>query len=158
MLLQTNSYLVPKDRRAEHERLVRRIRQAMLRLGCDSFEVYEQVGHNWTPLKRSERHDRFIQLMRFRDRRHHQEVQAAERTDPPAQQLLRDFCALINLPQQQEANSFAIGFYSGVVSSLSPELPPDAFAEPPPAEEAPPADAPPADAPPADVPPSSEGA
>ena len=48
MLLQTNSYIVPKDKRAEHARLLRRFRAALAKLGCDSFEVYEQVGANWT--------------------------------------------------------------------------------------------------------------
>jgi hypothetical protein len=47
MLLQTNSYIVPKEKRAEHARLVRRFRQTLARLGCDHFEVYEQVGANW---------------------------------------------------------------------------------------------------------------
>ena len=117
MLLQTNSYVVPRDRRAEHDRLVRRIRQAMLRLGCDLFDVYEQVGPNWTPQRGN---DRFIQMMRFRDRRHHQQVQAAERSDPAVQQLIREFCTLINLPQQQEGGLFAVGFYAGVVTSVEP--------------------------------------
>ena len=48
MLLQTNSYIVPKDKRAEHARLLRRFRASLAKLGCDSFEVYEQVGSNWT--------------------------------------------------------------------------------------------------------------
>ena len=51
MLLQTNSYVVPKDKREEHERLIRRIRQSLLRIGCDCFEVYEQVGSNWAAIK-----------------------------------------------------------------------------------------------------------
>lgn len=136
MLLQTNSYVVPKDKRAEHERLVRRIRQTMLRLGCDLFEVYEQVGHNWTPLRGN---DRFIQMMRFRDRRHHQQVQAAERSDPGAQQLIRDFCALVNLPQQQDGGLFAIGFYAGVFTTHASEYAPEA-AEPSATETPAPAD------------------
>ena len=51
MLLQTNSYIVPKERRAEHQRLLRRFRQTLARLGCEHFEVYEQVGANWTKWK-----------------------------------------------------------------------------------------------------------
>src|SRR5207237_1116112 len=125
------SYLVPQDRRAEHERIVRRIRQTMLRLGCDQFEVYEQVGHNWTPLKGGKGHYRFVQMMRFRDRGHHQAVQAAERTDPAVQQLIREFCGLINLTQQQESNSFATGFYSSVVYTGVGELAPVAADSPP---------------------------
>src|SRR5215218_7172452 len=47
MLLQTNSYIVPKDRRSEHTRLLRRFRQTLTRLGAEHFEVYEQVGANF---------------------------------------------------------------------------------------------------------------
>ena len=34
MLLQTNSYVVPKDKRLEHAKLMRRFRQTLVRLGC----------------------------------------------------------------------------------------------------------------------------
>ena len=66
MLLQTNSYIVPKEKRVEHARLLRRFRQALARVGCDHFEVYEQVGSNWT----GETTGRFVQIMRFRDKQH----------------------------------------------------------------------------------------
>ena len=81
MLLQTNSYIVPRDRRMEHARLLRRFRQTLMRLGCDHFEVYEQVGANWST---AESTGRFVQIMRFRDRRHQMAVQSAERSDPGA--------------------------------------------------------------------------
>src|SRR5579884_109887 len=61
MLLQTNSYVVPKDRRPEHARLLRRFRQTLARLGCEHFEVYEQVGANWSS---AEPTGRYVQLMR----------------------------------------------------------------------------------------------
>src|SRR5665213_2949311 len=112
MLLQTNSYVVPNEKRAEHARVIRRFRQALLRLGCDQFEVYEQVGANWSP---SEGHVRFVQLMRFRDRRQQQAVQAAERDDPMAQRIIAEFCDLVNLPYQQENGFFAVGFYTSVL-------------------------------------------
>jgi hypothetical protein len=109
MLLQTNSYIVPRDRRMEHARLLRRFRQTLLRLGCDHFEVYEQVGTNWNT---GETTGRFVQIMRFRDRKHQLAVQAAERTDPTAQALVREFCELINFPYQQQQGLFAVGFYT----------------------------------------------
>jgi hypothetical protein len=112
MLLQTNSYIVPREKRAEHERLVRRFRQAFARLGCEQFEVYEQVGQNWS---NSEPTGRFVQLMRFRDRRHQQAVQEAERKDPAAQALIQEFCRLINFPYQQQQGLFAIGFYASML-------------------------------------------
>jgi hypothetical protein len=118
MLLQTNSYVVPKDKREEHERLIRRIRQAMLRIGCDQFEVYEQVGGNWAPIKGG----RFIQLMRFRDRQHHHEIQEAEKNDPSLQQLINDFMEMIDLPSQQEQGLFAMGHYSRVSATPSSEI------------------------------------
>jgi hypothetical protein len=109
MLLQTNSYIVPRDKRMEHARLLRRFRQTLLRLGCDHFEVYEQVGTNWNT---GETTGRFVQIMRFRDRKHQLEVQAAERSDTTAQALVREFCELINFPYQQQQGLFAVGFYT----------------------------------------------
>lgn len=109
MLLQTNSYIVPKDRRAEHARLLRRFRQTLARLGCEHFEVYEQVGQNWSAEQTS---GRFVQIMRFRDRRHQLAVQSAERTDPTAQRLIAEFCDIINFPYQQQHGMFAVGFYT----------------------------------------------
>jgi hypothetical protein len=112
MLLQTNSYIVPKEKRAEHSRLIRRFRQTLLRLGCDHFEVYEQVGANWS---NSESAGRYVQILRFLDRKHQLAVQAAERTDPTAQAVIADFCDLINFPYQQQQGLFAVGFYTSVL-------------------------------------------
>jgi hypothetical protein len=120
MLLQTNSYIVPKEKRAEHARLMRRFRQVLNRLGCDSFEVYEQVGANWSNTQTS---GRFVQIMRFRDRKHQLAVQGAERTDPSAQELIAEFCDLVNYPYQQQQGQFAVGFYSSVLP-LAPARPP----------------------------------
>jgi hypothetical protein len=93
----------------EHARLLRRFRQTLLRLGCDHFEVYEQVGTNWNT---GETTGRFVQIMRFRDRKHQLAVQAAERSDTTAQTLVREFCELINFPYQQQQGLFAVGFYT----------------------------------------------
>src|SRR6185436_17509370 len=108
MLLQTNSYVVPKETRAEHARLVRKFRQTLARLGCDQFDVFEQVGANWAG---GDTTGRFVQMMRFRDRKHQLAVQSAERNDPAAQQLIAEFCELINFPYQQQQGLFAVGFY-----------------------------------------------
>jgi hypothetical protein len=123
MLLQTNSYIVPKDKRTQHARLVQRFRQSLARLGCDHFEAYEQVGANWSPADTT---GRFVQLMRFRDRKHQLAVQAAERNDATAQALIKEFCELINFPYQQQQGLFAVGFYH----SLLPSFTPRATAEP----------------------------
>ncbi len=112
MLLQTNSYIVPKEKRAEHSRLIRRFRQTLLRLGCDHFEVYEQVGSNWS---NAESAGRYVQILRFLDRKHQLAVQAAERSDPTAQAVIADFCDLINFPYQQQQGLFAVGFYTSVL-------------------------------------------
>jgi hypothetical protein len=117
MLLQTNSYIVPADKRAEHARLLRRFRQVLTRLGCDSFEVYEQVGSNWNTAEIS---GRVVQIMRFRDRRHQLAVQAAERNDPVAQAVIAEFCNLINFPYQQQQGLFAVGFYNAVIPAATP--------------------------------------
>jgi hypothetical protein len=112
MLLQTNSYIVPKDRRAEHARLMRRFRQVLAKLGCDNFEVYEQVGANWGG---GDTNGRFVQIMRFRDRKHQLSIQNAERSDPSAQALINEFCELVNFPYQQQQGFFAVGFYNSVL-------------------------------------------
>lgn len=112
MLLQTNSYIVPQEKRAEHARLMRRFRQALHQVGCDNFEVYEQVGANWGGITTT---GRFVQIMRFRDRRHQMAVQAAERNDAAAQQLIAEFCELINYPQQQQQQQFVVGFYASAL-------------------------------------------
>jgi hypothetical protein len=112
MLLQTNSYIVPQEKRAEHARLMRRFRQVLTKVGCDNFEVYEQVGANWGNAPTT---GRFVQIMRFRDRRHQVAVQNAERTDPAAQQLIAEFCELINYPYQQQQQQFAVGFYASAL-------------------------------------------
>lgn len=116
MLLQTNSYVVPHDKRTEHVKLLARFRQTLLRLGCDSFEVYEQVGPNWNSAQTS---GRFVQIMRFRDRRHQQAVQQAERTDSMAQKLIAEFCELINFQYQQQQSLFATSYYTGLFSGDS---------------------------------------
>jgi hypothetical protein len=145
MLLQTNSYIVPKDKRAEHSRVLRRFRAALAKLGCDSFEVYEQVGANWNT---GEPTGRYVQIMRFRDRRHQLAVQQAERGDPVAQAIIAEFCQLINFPYQQQQGLFAVGFYNGVLpvaptrpqaddgqAAVAAEPEPEAAAEAPPAPE-----------------------
>jgi hypothetical protein len=112
MLLQTNSYIVPPEKRAEHARLMRRFRQVLNRIGCDNFEVYEQVGSNWAAGKSP---GRYVQIMRFRDRKHQLAVQNAERSDPAAQELIAEFCELVNYPYQVQQNMFAVGFYNSVL-------------------------------------------
>lgn len=140
MLLQTNSYIVPKDKRAEHNRLMRRFRQALSKIGCEHFEVYEQVGPNWGPLKGG---GRFVQILRFRDRKHQITIQQAEKSDPAIQQIIAEFCELVNLPYQQEKGLFALGYYVGVVTCepgdvwreaarQGQEPPPPAHDDPPP--------------------------
>ena len=112
MLLQTNSYIVPKEKRTEHARLMRRFRQALAKLGCDLFEVYEQVGPNWNGADSS---GRYVQIMRFRDRKHQLAVQNAERSDAVAQAIINEFCDLVNFPYQQQQGLFAVGFYNSVL-------------------------------------------
>jgi hypothetical protein len=109
MLLQTTSYIVPKDKRVEHARLLRRFRQTLMRLGCEYFEVYEQVGANWNPNQTT---GRFVQILFFRDRKHYLAHQAAEKNDAQAQKIVAEFCEMINLPYQQEQGLFAVGYYT----------------------------------------------
>ncbi|MFT3788012.1 MAG: hypothetical protein QM770_17880 [Tepidisphaeraceae bacterium] len=113
MLLQTNSYIVPKDKRTEHARLVKQFKQVMSRLGCDDFEVYEQAGPNWS----TEVGGRFVQIMKFRDREHQRSIREAEQSDAVAQELVREFIELINFPYQHQQGLATTAFYIGVVTA-----------------------------------------
>ena len=115
MLLQTNSYIVPKEKRAAHNHLMQRFRQVLMKIGCDHFEVYEQVGANWAG---GETSGRFVQMMKFRDRKHCQAVQLVERKDPAAQALVREFCELINFQYQEQQGLFAHGYYNAVIEPI----------------------------------------
>lgn len=138
MLLQTNSYIVPKDKRAEHIRVLRRFRQTLRRLGCEHFEVYEQTPPHWGA---GETTGRYVQLLRFRDRDHQAAIQTAERQDADAQKLIAEFCELINFPYQQQQGLFASGFYASLLpvapdgestgdATADDVSPPDAPAQP----------------------------
>ena len=131
MLLQTNSYIVPPEKKAAHNNLMKRFRQVLVRIGCDHFEVFEQVGANWAGADAS---GRFVQIMKFRDLKHCLGVQAAERQDPAAQSLVKEFCDLINLPYQTEQGLFAHGYYQSVTDPVRPQGAPPADAVPPPGE------------------------
>jgi hypothetical protein len=120
MLLQTTSYIVPRDKRIEHARLLRRFRQTLLRLGCEHFEVFEQVGAHWNSNQAT---GRFVQILQFRDRKQYLAHQTAEKTDPDAQQIIGDFCRLVNLPYQQENGLFAVGYYNSFMPPIGPALP-----------------------------------
>ncbi len=115
MLLQTNSYIVPKEKRAAHNHLMQRFRQVLMKIGCDHFEVFEQVGANWAG---GETSGRFVQMMKFRDRKHCQAVQLAERKDAAAQALVKEFCELINFAYQEQQGLFAHGYYNAVIEPI----------------------------------------
>lgn len=135
MLLQTNSYVVPKEKRSEHARLVRRFKQCLSRLGCEDYEVYEQVGNNWTS---DQTGGRFVQIMRFRDRRHQLAVQAAEKNDAAAQAIIAEFCDMVNFPYQQQQGLFAVGFYTSLLAATQKALPHEPATPAPPAQASPP--------------------
>lgn len=140
MLLQTNSYFVPKEKRTEHARLVKRFRALMLKLGCEDFDVCEQTGPNWT----SELHGRFVQLMRFRDEAHQRAVREAEQSDASAQDLVREFCELVDYGYQQQQGMATTAYYrslgsapvqhafgSNAAAAAQPAIPADDSIEPP---------------------------
>jgi hypothetical protein len=91
---------------------MKKLRQKMAELGCEDFEVYEQVGANWSPGQST---GRFVQTLRFHNRRHFLAVQEAERNDPVAQELVREFVAMVDLPSQQQQGLYASSCYSQVL-------------------------------------------
>ena len=133
MLLQTNSYIVPREKHEEHMRLIRRFKQVLQKLGCENFEVYEQTGPNWTPGETG----RCVQLMRFRDKKHQQQVQNAERNDPTAQAIISELAELLNMTVQQQQGFFAAGFYQSVLIERETEAA-ERVVNAPPAKQGPP--------------------
>jgi hypothetical protein len=142
MLLQTNSYIVPKEKRTEHARLIKRFRALMHRLGCDDFDVCEQTGPNWV----SETGGRFVQLMTFRDEAHQKAVRDAEQSDPSAQDLVREFCELVDYGYQQQQGIATTAYYRSILGAPGNRLPAPALtattpliaSEEPPEDEIPP--------------------
>ncbi|MGF1632264.1 MAG: hypothetical protein ACFCVE_00300 [Phycisphaerae bacterium] len=120
MLLQTNSYVVSEEKRPEHVRLMRRFAQIMARLGLEQFEVLEQIGPGFGTGRPS---GRFVQIMRFRDKQHQQQVQALERSDPEAQELIGRFCELVEFAEQQQQGLATAHYYAAVVESGAPAAP-----------------------------------
>ncbi len=131
MLLQTNSYLVPESKRAEHERLMRRFRACFERLGSE-FEVFEQTDDTFAPAARGTPAARFVQMMHFRDVEHQRQVQDAEQHDDVAKRLIADFVRLVDLPRQQQQGLYAAGHYRDLpADDPTPRLGPPATTPPP---------------------------
>lgn len=107
MLVQTHSYLLKPELREEHARLTARMAAVLARLGCVAFEVLEQVDDVGQPT------GRVVQILRFRNSRHHREVQSAEAADAEAQQLVRRFAHLIDHAGQLAAGTFQMRYYHG---------------------------------------------
>ena len=117
MLLQTNSYVVPKDKRNEHALLVRRFRQSLAKLGCGHFEVYEQVSQNWSG---QDSGGRYVQIIcASATAGISSKCRRPSASDPVAQALIQEFCELINFPFQQQQGLFAVGFYNSVLPAIS---------------------------------------
>ena len=114
MLLQTNSYLVPRARRDAHARLMRRFAACFRRLGSD-LEVYEQAdGPEFRPRGRDAESTRFVQMMRFRDRDHQRQVRDREQSDAEAKGLIAEFVELVDLARQGREGQYAGSYYLGL--------------------------------------------
>jgi len=74
--------------------------------------------------------------MQFRDRRHQQAVQQAEKADAMAQRLIADFCQLINFPYQQQQGLFATSYYTSLFAPETLRGPGPASSRPPEPSEA----------------------
>jgi hypothetical protein len=140
MLLQTNSYLVPRDRIRAHDDLMRRFRSCFSRLGLETqqFEVLRETGPEFsTPRTSAVRH---VQVVRFRDKDQYDLIHDAEAADPEAQELVAEFARLVELEAQQRRGHFVGTYYvqSDLSAKPQPTLP--AHEPTPPAHE--PADSP----------------
>jgi hypothetical protein len=129
MLLQTNSYLVPEARLGEHRRLMRKMAACFARLGLGGdqpgrFDIFEQVGPEFTNRSSGSAGIRCIQMMRFADREQQQRVQKAEAEDAEARQIVDTLCRLVDLPGQQKRGLFANGFYVNAELATSEEAEP----------------------------------
>ncbi len=125
MLLQTNSYLVPRDRLRAHDLLMSRFRQCFERMGLPSsdFDVFRQAGEGFTS-DRTTPGVRCVQMMRFRDRDHFNTVRQTEEGDAEAKRLVDELCRLVDLPAQQRTGHFGGAFYTAAPLEQSTTLAP----------------------------------
>ena len=130
MLLQTNSYLVPRDRLAAHDELMARFRRCFERLGvrAGQFEVYRQTSDDFAE-DRSIPAVRCVQMMRFATTDEHEQVRNREFDDPEAQSLIIELSRLVDLPAQQRSGHFGGGFYSDRLDDAEPEAAAEALEE-----------------------------
>lgn len=111
MIVLTHAYLVAPDRLDDHGRLFRRLREAAARLG-EELELLQELSPDLAPPdSTSLKPVRFVQIARFKDRAHLQQLQAAERGDATLQALLSELIALLDLPSQRQRGTYVSGYY-----------------------------------------------
>ena len=108
MILLTHAYLVPREKEDQHARLVRRLAEVMSGLGAE-FEVFEQRAAEIGSQESAT--GRFVQIARFRDQKHLQQVQAAETSNIQAQALIAEICELVDMAGQQMRGTYLPGTY-----------------------------------------------
>jgi hypothetical protein len=117
MLLQTNSYLVPNGRRAQHARLIQKFVACFERLGGD-IEVYEQTAPGFEPFARNTEAFRFAHVMRFRDHEHQQAVATREAQDQEAVKLIAELVELVDLRRQRRDGRYIGNFYRQAIATV----------------------------------------
>jgi hypothetical protein len=113
MLLQTHSYFVPNEHRDEHAKLMVSFGSILKRLGVEHFQVYEQLGDDFSGESAT---GRFVQTIGFRDKAHRLKIQELEVRDPEARRVLSVFSTLIDLPMQREQGLFSAAYYASLSS------------------------------------------
>ncbi len=115
MLLQTNSYLVPRDRMAAHDELMRRFAACFARLGVaeGAFELFRQTSAEYRP-DTAAAAQRVTQILRFDDRKQQEAVHEAEAHDAEAAALVGELRKLVDLDEQAARGHFTSSYYASV--------------------------------------------
>ncbi|MEM7808642.1 MAG: hypothetical protein AAF561_11060 [Planctomycetota bacterium] len=122
MLLQTNSYLVPRHRLREHDDLMRQFVACFRRLGVadGAFEVFQSLDHEYRQHD-NQPHQRITQILRFRDHDQQQAVHRAEASDPEAAELVEKLRRLVDLDEQAARKQFTSNYYGQIILTGSPQ-------------------------------------
>lgn len=83
MYIETYAYKVPEDKIDQYLDIQRRTKEIYLRYGCIAYEVF-QTDDDWC-----------LEISRFKDRKHYENVTRHVDLDPKIKTLWKEFCSIV---------------------------------------------------------------
>lgn len=83
MFIETYAYKVPKNNVDQYFDIQRRTKQVYLRYGCTAYEVFKS-DDDWC-----------LEICRFNDREHYENVTKSVDLDPEIEILWKEFCTIV---------------------------------------------------------------